>query len=184
MLTYEQAIALRYQRDTRTAVAAYTLDELHAIAQGRAGVPVVQRPWVEMPASGKSFNQQNQAQVLLPAIGTTVTVVTVTVPQGYHGVIKRIANQFVGGGWTEGTGDLVWRILVDAMPLQNYSNIIASLGAISDPTHLEEAIRIYENQVIQLVANNVAVVVAGQPLLGLLGGWFYPVSAALQPEWL
>jgi len=140
-------------------------------------VETVRSPWSETPSGGQPFTQQNVAAVTLPAIGAAATVVTFQVPRRKNGVIEFIANQFVGGGWTEGTGDLIWRITADGVPVQGYDNIIASMGTMANPGWLgTRPIRIYENQVIALVLTNVAVVVAGQPLLGLFRGGFWPIE--------
>lgn len=140
-------------------------------------VETVRPPWSETPSGGQPFTFLNAAAVSLPAIGSSVTVVTFQVPRRKNGVIEFVANQFVGGGWTEGTGDLIWRITADGVPIQGYDAMIASIGSLSNPGWLgSRPIRIYENQVIALVVTNVAVVAAGQPLLGLFRGGFWPIE--------
>lgn len=148
-------------------------------------VKVVETPWINLPAAGQPFVEMNRALVTLPAIGATVTVVTFTVPRRKNGAIEFIGNQFVGGGWTEGTGDLVWQLLADGVPLQGFDSIIASIGTISSPGNLGRSpFRIFENQVIELTLRNVAVAVAGQPLLGILRGKFYPLEQEGADTWV
>lgn len=177
MLTYDQAMGYIERRRRRTiADRGAGPAPLPAAAQLPARA-IEKRPFIEMPAGGNPFDRLNNAAVTLPAIGTEVVVVQFTVPRGKNGVIVRISNQFVGGGWVEGTGDLVWRIEADGVPVRDYESIIASLGTTSNPGDRRgNPIRIFENQRIQLICLNVAVGVAGQPLLGLLGGWFYPIE--------
>ncbi len=148
-------------------------------------VEVVQTPWINLPAGGQNFLEMNRAQILLPAIGATVTVVTFPVPRRKNGAIEFIGNQFIGGGWVEGTGDLVWQLLADGVPLQGYDSIIASIGTISSPANLGRSpSRIFENQVIELTARNVNIIVAGQVLLGLVRGKFYPLEQEGGNTWV
>ncbi len=122
------------------------------------------------------------AYALLPPVGSTVTILTYTVPIGRNGVIQKVANNFVGGGWTAGTGDLIWRILIDGTPppgATNYDTILDSLGSPAIPTSIA-GFRIFENQTLTVVLfNNPAgpdggVVVAGQRTGARLLGYLYP----------
>jgi len=169
-----------------TAEEAEALDMTRTL-QPPIIVPVPRQvpPWVEKTAGSQPFNQQNTAGVTIPAIGAEVTVVTFTVPPRKNGLIQNVSNQFVGGGWTEGSGDLVWRIEADGVPLQGLHNIIASMGSMSNPADFgQNNLAIYENQVIALIALNVAVPAAGQRLLGQFRGRYYPIEQEGQNTWL
>ena len=148
-------------------------------------VAVQKPPWIDPTAGSQPFRRQ--ASVALPAIGAEATVVTFPVPAGKFGMIFRLANQFNAAGWTEGTGHLTWRLEIDGVPVPGYHNILASMGSMSNPADLEkEPIRIREGQTVALICANVApgVGVSGQFLLGLLAGYFYPLSAETQSTWL
>lgn len=136
--------------------------------------------WLYPPITWENVDQATYAT--LPAIGSTVTILSFTVPAGRNGVINKIANNFVGGGWIEGTGDLIWRILVDGAPppgATSYNNIVNSLGNPSNPVAIP-GFRFFENQKITVVAfNNPAgpnggVVVAAQLVGARLIGYTYP----------
>jgi hypothetical protein len=138
----------------------------------------------------ENIDQDNY--VLIGAIGTTVTIISYVVPPGRNGVIYKVANNFVGGGWVEGTGDLIWRILVDGTPppgAVSYDAILASLGNPASPTEIP-GFRIFENQVLQLVAfNNPAgpsggVIVAGQRVGARFVGWNYPTDIEGSDIWI
>jgi hypothetical protein len=138
----------------------------------------------------ENIDQDNY--VLLPAIGATAVIVSYVVPPGRNGVIYKVANNFVGGGWVEGTGDIIWRILVDGTPppgATSYNSIPASLGNPASPTEIP-GFRIFENQVLQLVAfNNPAgpdggVIVAGQRVGGRFVGWNYPTDIEAEDVWI
>lgn len=132
-----------------------------------------------MPPEGVEFRPHGY--VALPAQGSSAVVVAFTVPKGYNGIINRIANEFVGGGFQQGAGGVIWELILDAatdVPAPNFQEILASLGSVNNPAILN-GIRIRENQNVQLQVENVSIVVAGQLIGGLLGGYFYPV--ALEP---
>lgn len=137
-------------------------------------------------------NIDQDSYVLLGAIGATVTIISYVVPPGRNGVIYKVANNFVGGGWVEGTGDIIWRILVDGTPppgAVSYDAILASLGNPASPTEIP-GFRIFENQVLTLVAfNNPAgpsggVVVAGQRVGARFVGWNYPTDIEDSDIWI
>jgi hypothetical protein len=145
----------------------------------------VQRPiWIDPPSQWENIDQLNY--VALPAIGATAIIITFQVPAGRNGVIQKVGNNFVGGGWVEGSGDVVWRILVDGTPppgATSYDNILGSLGSPANPVEIP-GFRIFENQVITLVAFNNAVVVAGQKVGGRLVGYLYPRDMEEDDLWI
>jgi hypothetical protein len=122
--------------------------------------------------------------VLLPAIAAEATVVTFLVPRGRNGVIKKIANNFVGGGWVEGTGDVIWRIEINGVSYQGYQAIVNSLGNPSSPTELPGFIHIVEGQTVSIIVANVAVIVAGQLSGGRFMGYHYPREMEDPEIWL
>src|ERR1700758_3836772 len=74
--------------------------------------------WIYPPAEAEPFDAINY--VSLPAIGATATIVSVLLEPGYNLVIRAYANNFVGGGWTEGSGSVTWQINVDNAPVDGY----------------------------------------------------------------
>ena len=147
-------------------------------------------PWIYQPSQFENLDQINY--VLLPAINSTATIISFVVPAGRNGIINKVACNFVGGGWVEGTGDIVWRILVDGTPppgATSYDTILASLGGPAQPTGIA-GFRIFENQLVTLVifnnpgGPNGGVVVAGQRGGGRLAGWTYPRDIEEQDIWI
>lgn len=134
----------------------------------------IQPPWVMPPVE---FNQIDEYDyVAIPALGDNATVVQFKVPAGYNGIIHSYGNNFVGGSFVEGTGDIVWQLMRDRLAIKGYGNILGSLGNPSAPTRHPSGFRIFENQTIALIVKNIAqVVVAGQKSGGRLLGWYYPV---------
>src|SRR5579862_232102 len=92
-------------------------------------MPIALPPWLFPPPEWTNLDLS--AYVALPAIAAQANVIQFQVPLGQNGVIQKIANNFVGGGWVEGSGAVVWQILVDGAPppgSANYDNIVDSLG--------------------------------------------------------
>lgn len=129
-----------------------------------------------MPPDGIPFDPT--AYISLPAIGTTSTVLQLPAQQGYLTVLRVLANVFVGTGWTEGSGALVWQLLDNGGVVRNYDNIVSSLGAVNNPRALGGGggILIQEAHLIQLTVKNVSVNVGGALSGARLGGWYIPVS--------
>lgn len=153
---------------------------------GRPDLP----PWIYPPTNFENVDKINYA--LVPAIGSQATIISYTVPAGRNGIINKVACNFVGGGWVEGTGDIIWRILIDGTPppgATDYDSILASLGGPAQPTGIA-GFRFFENQILALVVfNNPAgpnggVVVAGQRCGGRLTGYNYPREIEETDIWI
>lgn len=130
--------------------------------------------WIFPTVNSIAFD--NAGDIVIPAIGVESTVFSFQVPQGFNGVIKEIANVFIGGGFTDGSGNILWRVLQNSQAVRGKEAILNSLGSVAQPSRIGGGgfIRILENDIIALTVANVAVVVSGQLIGGRLSGWFYP----------
>jgi hypothetical protein len=141
------------------------------------------RPFISQPDDAEPFVEVNS--IALPAQGNSAlagVVVQFRVKPNRNGVILKIGNTFVGGGWTSGTGALIWQIFRDQAlteAIKGFANIKSSLGTIAQMQSFPP-IRIYENQVISMVLLNVAVVVAQQIAEAGFIGYFYPKNREWQ----
>ena len=140
---------------------------------GLAGDSYVLPPWIYPPAEFEPI-ETGPLYVSLPAIGATATIATITIPTGHNGIITGVGNNFVGAGWTEGTGSVTWQIARDNAPVDGYAVILGSLGSPASPTRLPSGFRVFENQVVAFTVKNVSIVVAGQLIGARLMGWYYP----------
>jgi hypothetical protein len=125
--------------------------------------------------------------VLLPGpFPAQANILSFQVPLGQHGIIKKVANNFVGGGWTEGSGSVTWQILVDGAPppgATSYDTILTSLGNPANPVEIA-GFRVFENQLITVVVKNASLVVAGQLSGARLVGYLYPRDMEDDGIWL
>lgn len=132
---------------------------------------VVQRPWIEEPEGAVPFDPQ--LSVALGVVGVTTTIVELVVPDGYDGSIKRYSWNFTGGGFVQGSGDLVVQVLRDGAPVRNYDNITVEKGTIATPRDISP-LRVYSKQTISLVINHVANALLNGNVIGSFVGYFYP----------
>lgn len=165
---------------TAAALAAGENDSM--LANSGTYSQTVKPPWIDPPVEFNPIDQLNYIPV--PAIGATATVVQFQVPPGYNGIILSYANNFVGGGWTGGSGAIVWQILRDTAAIKGYNNIVDSLGSPAAPTRHPSGFRVFENQIIAIVVKNISIVVAGQLTGGRLLGYFYPTRYEDPAVWV
>jgi hypothetical protein len=114
--------------------------------------------------------------IVLPAVGVESVIFSFTVPQGFNGVLKEIGNAFIGGGFTDGSGAIIWRILQNNQAVRGKENIQNSLGSVAAPSRIGGGgfIRVLENDIVAMSVLNVSIVPSGQLIAGRLSGWFYP----------
>lgn len=179
-----QLAALMSPAGAAPQAARSVADQMAAAGQTQA--TVIQPPWVVEPASSQPFMYQSpgpgQAALTLQAVGADQTIVSFKVPTGKNGVIKWIANVFFGFGFNDGSGGLVWRMQADSAVIQGWSNVMWSMGSMVQPGAF--SIRIFENQTISIILNNVSIAPAGQVPGAMVRGWFYPVIEEVQSQWL
>jgi hypothetical protein len=126
-----------------------------------------------MPIDGIPFDYN--AYVATPAVGNAIAVVSFSVPEGHYGVIKQIGNVYIGAGFVEGSGSLIWQLQQNNGVVRNYDNILSSLGTVSAPGELAgRSILLEELAPVVLQVNNVSLVAGGTQVGGRLGGWFFP----------
>lgn len=131
-----------------------------------------------MPAEGREFRYA--ADVGIPNQGASAIVVQFKVPQGFNGFINRLKAVYVGGGFEEGQGLIIWTLYQDfqqSTVMPGFNNITAAIGGPNGP-EVMNGLKVKQNQLVTLqVSNsNPGVVPAGQLIGGIIGGYFYPVS--------
>jgi hypothetical protein len=130
--------------------------------------------WIYPPAEFEPIDLVNY--INLPAIGVTANIIAILIPTGHNAIFTHTANNFVGGGWTEGAGAVTWQIARDGAPVDGYDTILASLGSPASPTRHPSGFRAFENQLVTLAVTNVGAILAGQLSGGRFMGYYYPVE--------
>jgi hypothetical protein len=128
-------------------------------------------PWIIPPAGADPFDAT--AVVNVGLVGVDATILTLLVPYGYDGVIKRFYHNYLGAGYMEGSGDLVWRILADGRPIKNFGNILTQMGSPTTP-RVTDGIRIFTGQSITYVVSHPANVILTDACTASLAGYYYP----------
>ena len=188
-MTYEEGLAQQILQLNQTVAGTNHLAASSGIIPGppqmeRTGKGETDGSGSRMPFTYMGIQGTAPAQILLPAIGAVQVVASFTCPRRYNGEIEFIANQYVGAGWTEGSGSVIWQVLIDGVPVQGYDSILGALGSTASPGWLGKgAIQFSENQLVQLRMTNVSIVPAGQILLGLLRGHFEPIDTKRRNAW-
>lgn len=109
-----------------------------------------------------------------PPPAAEATVLTLTVPTGLDGVIKKYSNNLTGGGFVNGSGDIIWRIRRNGRAIRNFDNILFESGTVDFPRELAAGIRIYSNDIITFTVEHVAnAALAGNVICSFVG-YFYP----------
>lgn len=131
-------------------------------------------PWYIPPPNFQAFDIQGV--LATPAIGATGTVLQLTVPQGFNGVVRRLSINVNGPGFVQGSGSLIFGVTADGVPCKNYASILTELGSIQQPRPTD-GILANSGQVYRVTVQNVSYAALGTNVVASLGGWFYPNPA-------
>lgn len=130
-------------------------------------------PWVEPPPNYQPIDEQSLIAVpAAPSVDTEVVVVVI--PVGSDGTINTYSCNYIGGGFVDGSGDLIWRITIDGQPIRNFSNIKTERGSPSQPRTIPGGIRVYSGQRVAVVVNHASNGALTENVSANLGGWTYP----------
>jgi hypothetical protein len=130
----------------------------------------------EPPRNAAPIEKSSQPFVAYPAPGApAITVLSYTVPNGYRGAIRWIAIVAVGGGFIDGTGNVVWRIQRNAQWVQGYEMLTAQIGSWAEPN--PAPLEVQENETYTVT---VEVPTGMPPQSGTTGarfrGWLQPLN--------
>lgn len=128
-------------------------------------------PWEVRPSDAINFYPKTS--VALPAIGAQATVVTFTVPDGYDGLLEEFSISFTGGGFVNGSGDVVFRLLRNLAPVRNFENMISEYGTQDTPVDIGR-IRIFGGNIYIIQVDHIANAGLNGNVVGALRGYYYP----------
>lgn len=137
--------------------------------------PTALPPWNFPTWDSKFFDRVGV--IGLPAIATPTQIVSFTMPAGFTGVVKWLANIYLGGGFQDGSGNLIWQVLIDGNPVEDYEAVTAQLGTLPVPT--ETFIPVMENQTVSVWITVVVVPGGGASTGARLKGWRWPSTRKL-----
>lgn len=168
--------------DASQAAVLAALQQILQVLQ--AGLKVSQPVWIEPGPNCVSFAPAASLGIGAVGVGTTATIVTFIVPDGFNGVIYDLANTCDSPQFQDGSGQLVWAIQIDTNYAQNFNAMTEQRGTVDAPLHLSCPIFVKEGQIVSLLVTNVSLAIGpGAVFSGALGGWFYPASEEPADSW-
>lgn len=158
-----------------------------AIARSRAArrcfsAPVDPEVLKNPSADSRFFDKTPNPFVAFPAPGAAaIDVLSFTVPAGFGCIVRWLAIVAIVGGFTEGSGNVVWRVLVNGSAVQGYEAITCEVGTLAQPADTQ--ILASEGDTVEITVE----VPAGQPAMPNGGtsaarakGWFFPLRRGPQ----
>lgn len=133
-------------------------------------------------ADSRFFDKTPNPFVAFPAPGAAaVDVLAFTVPAGMGCVIRWLAVITTVGGFQDGNGSVVWRVLVNGSAVQGYEAITCQVGTLAQPA---------DTQILAMEGDTVEITVevpAGQQAMPIgsvsaarAKGWFFPLRRGPQ----
>lgn len=130
-------------------------------------------PWSEPPPGFQSFDAHKQ--IPSPPLSTDTEVLRLVAPDGYDGVIRRLSNNYTGPNFVQGSGQIIWRLLIDQMVVKNYGQITIEMGSPQWPRETD-GILLRSGQVVRYMVSISDPALAGSAggVICALGGYFWP----------
>ena len=170
-------------------LAAYTLwsgavlqgrgVRLQGIGYGEADTgPLYGRamPWQEPPPQSDRIFEESAP--VLGAVGVTVTGLDFTIPPGYDAIFDQLAAVDVqlGSAYQPGSGDIVWRLLVDARPVEGFFDFANPQGSAARMRELPKmGVEALSGQRVLFQVRHIATAgITGDLIRVALGGYQYP----------
>lgn len=109
-----------------------------------------------------------------PILGTVV--LSYLCPPGWDGEVTHLSYNLAGGGFNQGSGDVVARIVIDGAAVKGYDTILTELGSPQTPRP-SNGIRIHSGQLLQLIVDNNTLNIGGAFLIGAFIGRLWQKGA-------
>lgn len=130
------------------------------------------------PADSLPFIVTPNPFVAYPAVGAQpIVIIQYVVPPGMMGVITKLAVVHVGGNPPDGTGNVIWSVLVNGGGIDGLGNLTSQVGTYAQPNDF--VFRVIENDVVQVTVEVVAnPMPVGATTAARFHGWTYPLIQA------
>jgi hypothetical protein len=157
-------------------------------------------PWIHpslssdanAPSDANAFTVTPQASgnlgqpfVPYPAPGASaVTVISYTVPRSKMAFIRYLSISHFGGNDPSGSGQVIWRVLVNGGGLRGLNQLTATFGTFAAPKSLTAPIIATENDTISVtveVPSTFAPMSGGAGTAATFDGFTMPISEATLP---
>lgn len=135
-------------------------------------------PLHAIPEQGREFHKLGTIPLpVLPSVDTQI--LQFDVPLGFDGILYSVLCKFVGTGFVNGDGNLIWRFRQNQRWVKSLSAIPTELGDFTAYMQLDEYIRIYSGQTIRAYGwVSPASGIKGGSMIAALQGWYFPSQFA------
>lgn len=136
------------------------------------------------PSADSSFFDLTPAPFpAFPAKGAgQQTILSFQVPAGHAAIVRWLAFVYIGGGYLDGAGNIVWRVLVNGAAVQGYEDTQTQVGTLAMPSDTQ--ILAYEGDTVEVTVEVPAAAPtpppAGATAACRLKGWFFPLRRGPQ----
>lgn len=133
-------------------------------------------PWFVPPPGYRSFDIQHA--IATPAAPSAPTVVlSRIVPTGFVMFVKGLSIVFSGGGFNQGSGDIIYTIRINGAPVKGYGNILTDLGTMQ-PANVQprevSGIFATSGQLFEILVTAVNPLGGGTQVVATIVGYDYP----------
>ena len=128
------------------------------------------RVWLDEPPGSIPFDEQASQALPTSPLAQAITVLTMTVPHGYDGVIKWVSNNAVTTP-APTSGQLVWGIQINNRPVRNFGMITQQKGTIAQGRQISP-IRLFSGDVVTYTVTDHNSALVGETVCSLTGYYF------------
>jgi hypothetical protein len=140
-------------------------------------------PWEDdfgaLPEQSVPFNKTGAIVTPNSAAGD-VTVLSFRVPLGFDGLLTACYWGYTGTGFSQGSGDLIFRLQRNQVYLKDLSNVAYTIGSSKLPAPMTQGALLLSGQLVSLIVNapNVSgnIQVGDSNIYGGLIGFWWPRS--------
>ncbi len=163
--------------------AADYMVQLQRTAQNGLTAPVDPAVLRNPSADSRFFDLTPAPFPAFPAAGAgQETILSFVVPPGQGCLIRWLAFVYIGGGFIDGSGNVIWRVLVNGAAVQGYESTQTQVGTLSIPSDTQ--IIAYEGDTVEVTVEVPAAAPAPPPAgtttACRLKGWFFPLRRGPQ----
>ena len=135
-------------------------------------------PLHAIPEQGREFHKFGMIPLPL-TFGVDTQILRFQVPTGYSGVVYGVLCKYTGGGYVNGSGDLLWRFRVNQRWIKSLQAVPTELGDYSGYAQLDEYFKLSSGQTVRAYGwVDPATGLVGGSMIAALQGWYFPSQFA------
>jgi hypothetical protein len=120
------------------------------------GIDLSEVPWMfdyaALPPESEPFQQIGTITTPTTASGDNL-VTSLLVPNGYDGLLTGLVAVYSGTGFSQGSGDILWRVKVNLRYLKDLGSVPYAYGQVKLPAPLTEGELLLSDQLVSYIVN-------------------------------